>query len=351
MLEETGHRATRKRRRRVLRRKSSRRWKGFLFALAATLAVGCAAVAWLPSLDGHRAVRTVAEPVVPAVPGIPSSSGRGPAAAPAFDGGALRERLSEIAASHEGTYGIVVHDPESGESVSLRADQTFYAASIGKLPTLMALYRSADRGEVELDDGISILPRDVQGYGSGVLHTFPPYSTLSLEECADYLVKQSDNTAWVMLDRRLGKGKIQSELEVIGARDTDYALRTTTPNDVLLMLKSIADPAFTSEAFSEEMLTAMTDTAYEDRLPASLPPDVRVAHKIGSYGDSFGDAGIVYYGDARGIERHYYVVVLAEGTTEEEARAAIREVSLAAYESLAEPRRSARRRRSDVVVG
>lgn len=301
-----------------------------------SLAVLCAVVAWYPSPDGPVAVRTVVEPVVPASPVIPSG-----APGPSFDTGALRAELSEIAAGHTGVYGIVVYDPESGESVSLRADETFYAASIGKLPALIALYRSADRGEVDLGDGISILPRDVQGYGSGVLHTFPLYSTLSLKECANYLVKQSDNTAWVMLDRRLGERKIQSELEAVGARDTDYALRTTTPNDVLRMLKSIADPAFTSEAFSAEMLSAMTDTAYEDRIPASLPRDVRVAHKIGSYGDSFGDAGIVYYKDARGVERQYYIVVLAEGTTEDEARDAIQEVSLAAYEALAGPRRSA----------
>jgi beta-lactamase class A len=280
-------------------------------------------------------LRAVVEPVLAGPPPKPAT------ARSSFDARALSARLSEITASHAGVYGVVVHDPESGESVSLRADETFYAASIGKLPTLIALYRSADRDELNLGDEISILPGDVQSYGSGVLHTYPLYSTLSLRECAGYLVKQSDNTAWVMLDRRLGQRNIQAELDALGAHDTDYALHTTTPNDVLRMLKSIADPAFTSEAFSAEMLSAMTDTAYEDRIPASLPRDVRVAHKIGSYGDSFGDAGIVFFKDARGTERHYYVVVLAEDTTEADAREAIQEISRAAYEALARPRRPA----------
>lgn len=344
VLEETGHRATKKRRRRLLQRKTSRRQKGFLFALATSLAVLCAVAAWYPPLDDPVAVRTVVEPVVAASPSVPAEAqedGRDPAPEPSFDAAALRDRLSEIAAGHAGVYGIVVHDPESGESVSLRADETFYAASIGKLPTLIALYRSADRGEVDLGDSISILPQDVKSYGSGVLHTFPLYSTISLKECAEYLVKQSDNTAWVMLDRRLGEEKVQSELDAVDARGTDYALHTTTPSDVLRMLESIADPNFTSKSHSKDMVSTMTDTAYEDRIPASLPRDVRVAHKIGSYGDSFGDAGIVYYEDVRGVERHYYVVVLAEGTTEGEARDAIQEVSLAAYEALAVPRRSA----------
>ena len=40
------------------------------------------------------------------------------------------------------------------------------AASIGKLPPFVALYRGAARGELDLEEEISILPKDVQDYGS-----------------------------------------------------------------------------------------------------------------------------------------------------------------------------------------
>jgi len=190
---------------------------------------------------------------------------------------------------------------------------------------------------VDLDERVHILPRDVRAEGSGVLHTFPLYSEMTLRRCAYYLVNESDNTAWKMLERRLEAARIQAELESVGARSTDYTARTTTPNDVLLLLEGISDPAHTSGTLSEEMLAAMTGTAYEDRIPAPLPPDVRVAHKVGSYGDSFGDAGIVFFEDRAGRERRYYLVIMAEGVTEAEARAAIQEVSLAAYEALATP--------------
>lgn len=100
------------------------------------------------------------------------------------------------------------------------------------------------------------------------------------------------------------------------------------------MLRAIADPRYTSEAHSEEMLDHMTETAYENRIPALLPPNVRVAHKIGSYGDSFGDAGVVFYKDRSGRARRYYLVVLADGTTEQEARDTMREISSSTYEAL-----------------
>ncbi len=246
-----------------------------------------------------------------------------------------------IAGTHGGKYGVVVFDPSSGASASVAANESFGAASIGKLPALITLYKAAARGELDLDEEISILPSDVQGYGSGILHTYPVGTRISLRECAYLLVNESDNTAWVMLERYLGKPEIQSQLVRLEARDTDYAGRTTTPNDVLLMLQSIADPSFTSDKLSGEMLGAMTDTYLEDRIPAGLPPDVRVAHKTGSYssygafGGSFGDAGIVFY-EAGDEQRRYFIVILSDGAQEADARAAMQEMSRAAHESLSE---------------
>ena len=251
---------------------------------------------------------------------------------------ALRDRLGEVAGDYPGRYGVVVLDPDSRRGVSLSGDAVFTAASIGKLPALITLYRAADRGDLSLDDEISILPEDIQNYGTGDLRSRAPGTKITLRECAYYLMNKSDNTAWVMLDRYLGKEKVQAELASLGTTNTNYYAITTTPEDVLLMLEKIRDPAFTSEGLSKEMLSAMTDTDFEDRIPASLPPGTRVAHKIGSYEDSFGDAGVVFYKDRTGAERHYFIVVLSSGTAEGSARAAMQEMSLAAYEALAVPR-------------
>ena len=264
-----------------------------------------------------------------------------PPAEPVVDLAALRGDLEGAAGRHAGRYGVVAFDPGSRGGVSLGGDEAFTAASVGKLPTLIALYRAAARGELELDEKISLLPGDYQSYGTGVLHNRAPGTEITLRECAYYLVNKSDNTAWKMLDRRLGVGGVQAEMEAIGATNTDYAAGVTTPEDVLLMLQKISDPSFTDGKLSEEMIRAMTRTAFEDRLPAPLPPDVRVAHKIGSYGDSFGDAGVVFYKDRDGVERRYFIVVLSGGTAEGTARAAMQEMSRAAYEALAAPRRGA----------
>jgi len=249
----------------------------------------------------------------------------------------LDEQLKQIADSHQGTYEAIVFDPASEKTVEVNSKHRFIAASLAKLPVLLTLYKSAARGQVSLDEKISILPSDVQNYGTGVLNGYPVGSTMTLRKCASYLIKESDNTAWVMLERRLGTADIEAELEDLGADNTDYEALLTTPEDVLLMLRAIADPSYTTQELSAEMLSLMTNTAYEDRLPASLPKDTRVAHKIGSYNSTFSDAGIVFDKRPDGRKDNYFIVVVGRHTTEDEARDAIRQMSISTYESLVDP--------------
>ncbi|MDP8949343.1 MAG: class A beta-lactamase-related serine hydrolase [Actinomycetota bacterium] len=250
----------------------------------------------------------------------------------------LQTRLEQVVAEYPGTYGVAVYDPSSGKTVALNADRRFLAASLNKLPVLFTLYSAAARGEVNLEDEISILPSDVQDYGTGVLYKYPAGYTMTLRECAQFMIKESDNTAWVMLNRYLGRRYIEAELYRIRATSTAYWIpNTTTPNDVLLMLKTIADPSYTTPELSAEMLDIMTDTAFEDRLPQPLPEGAHVAHKIGSYRDTFSDAGVVFPEGSRGTEDAYFIVVMAGDITEWTARSAIQDMSLAAYELLGEP--------------
>ena len=247
----------------------------------------------------------------------------------------LRAELERVAQQYPASYGVVVSDPSSGETVEINPDQQFLAASLTKLPTLLTLYRAAARGEVDLDAQITMGASDVQAYGTGVLYLEPVGTTMTLRECAELMIKESDNTAWVMLHRYMGRSIIEAELYEMGARSTEYWIpNTTTPHDVHVMLQKVADPSYTSPELSAEMLDFMTDTSFEDRLPQPLPEDARVAHKIGSYGDTFSDAGLVFPEGSQDTRDAYYIVVITGDTDEWTARSAIQDMSLTTYESL-----------------
>ena len=251
---------------------------------------------------------------------------------------ALRKELQRIAQTYPANYGVVVFDPSSGETIAMGADQQFDAASLGKLPTLMALYKAAANGEVNLKDEISMQASDVQAYGTGVLYTYPIGYTMTLRECAEHLITQSDNTAWKMLDRYLGTDYIRAELYRAGATSTAYWIpNITTPNDVLLMLEKISDPSYTTPYLSDEMLGLMQNTEFEDRLPQPLPEGTRVSHKIGYFGSTFADAGIVFPKGAVHTKEAYFIVVMASETGWGTSREATQEMSLATYRTLSEP--------------
>jgi beta-lactamase class A len=247
----------------------------------------------------------------------------------------LRSKLPGISRSHAGTHGVVVFDPYSGETVSLNADRRFVAASFSKLYALLTLYRAASRGELSLDDEITMRYSDVWAYGTGVLYKYPVGYTMTLRECAKFMIKESDNTAELMLNRYLEEERIEAELHRIGADSTRYwhPINTTTPNDILLVLKKIADPSYTRPQLSAEMLKLMTNTTFEDRLPQPLLDETRVAHKIGSYESTFSDAGIVFPEESGGKGQEYYIVVFCEGAAQEEAKEAIQDISLATYQA------------------
>ena len=232
---------------------------------------------------------------------------------------------------------MLVFDPYSGKTVSLNADRRFVAASLSKLYALLTLYRAVSQGEMSLDDEITMRPSDIWAYGTGVLSKnpgkYPAGYTMTLRECAEFMIKESDNTAELMLNRYLEEERIEAELHRIGADSTRYwnPINTTTPHDILLVLKKIADPSYTSPRLSADMLELMTNTSFEDRLPQPLPEETRVAHKIGSYESTFSDAGIVFPGKSSGTGREYFIVVFSEGTSEGEARGAIQDISLETY--------------------
>jgi beta-lactamase class A len=302
-----------------------------VFLLFLALLLGLLGLTYLLPPPDEEPVSRVDLPAVSSQPAPPELS-------PQARTRTLRTRLEQVTAEYPGTYGIVVYDPSSEKTVALNADKRFLAASLTKLPVLLTLYSAAARGEVNLEDEISMLSSDVQAYGTGVLYTYPVGHTMTLRECAEFMIKESDNTAWVMLNRYLGRENIEAELYEIGARSTEYWIpNTTTPNDVLIMLQTIADPSYTTPELSAEMLDLMTDTSFEDRLPQPLPEETRVAHKIGSYGDTFSDAGVVFPSGSHHTENAYFIVVIAEDTTESTARSAMQDMSLTTYRLLGEP--------------
>src|SRR5437667_9837438 len=86
----------------------------------------------------------------------------------------LDEELERLTAESKArASAVAVHDLESGLRFSLRGDRWFHAASTIKVAVLLALFRAADEGRLQLNDSLHVRNRFFSAAGGTVFHVSP----------------------------------------------------------------------------------------------------------------------------------------------------------------------------------
>ena len=119
----------------------------------------------------------------------------------------LQAQLERLAAAHRGVVGVTVIHLESGRRVSVRGSEPFPMASTFKVPVAVQLLSRADRGELKLDQMVSIEQHDLHP-GSGTLSDLftNPGVQLSVRNLMELMLRISDNSAADILLRIAGGG-------------------------------------------------------------------------------------------------------------------------------------------------
>jgi beta-lactamase class A len=114
------------------------------------------------------------------------------------------ERIGELSG---GVMGFSAIHLESGREVHLNPDDAFPMASTYKVPIAVRLFQRVDRGELSLDDMITLEPHDYSP-GSGTLSDLfiQPGVALSLRNLTELMMLISDNTATDLVLEAAGGG-------------------------------------------------------------------------------------------------------------------------------------------------
>ncbi len=78
---------------------------------------------------------------------------------------------------------------------------------------------------------------------------------------------------------------------------------------MLLIMKAIALKQMVTEAACDEMIKILTDQKFKSKIPALLPPTVKVAHKTDSIIAFDHDTAIVY----KALDHPYILIILTKG--------------------------------------
>jgi beta-lactamase class A len=139
----------------------------------------------------------------------------------------LERRLRTLAAGVAAEWGIYVRFLDNGDEIAINADAEMDTMSLIKLPILVALMRRVDRGDVSLDQTITLID-DQRRLGTGVLRLFASGATFSLRDAAWMMEVVSDNTATdICLEAAGGVDVVNAmmgELGIEGIRMTGTAL-------------------------------------------------------------------------------------------------------------------------------
>jgi len=240
---------------------------------------------------------------------------------------AITDDFKLMTKSLSGVYGIYVVDLTSGVSFGVYENEVFEAASLIKLPVMAMMYQMAEKGELDLEKKYTLKLEDKLG-GSGSLYGKPVGYEITYRNLLKLMGQQSDNTAFNVGRKMLGDSSIDNFAGKLGMVKTKIGTNETTPSDVGIFFKELWDGNVLKPANKNELLTNLTDTWYENWLPAGTPDTVRVAHKFGKEVHVVNDAGIVFTRDP------YVIVILSKGAVEIQADEAIPTISKMVYNHL-----------------
>lgn len=200
----------------------------------------------------------------------------------------VQKALKDFTAAQGGVWDLYYESLSTGAYAEAQsghsAEPRSVAASVIKLFVMGAVYDSDARGKLDAD---------------------------ALHDDLKRMIALSDNDACNRLVRTLGGGDAASGLAAVnrfaaavgctGTQMNRLMLQNNgtenyvTARDCALLLKQIYTGSCVSEEASADMLELLKAQTVNDRLPASLPQGVTVAHKTGNLSNlSCGDVGIIF---------------------------------------------------------
>jgi beta-lactamase class A len=243
-------------------------------------------------------------------------------------------RLQEIVSGVRGAMGLTVIALTSGERFDIHENFLFPQGSAIKIPILMEVYKQAAEGQFSLTDPLPVRKHHQVG-GSGVLKELGDgTSQLSIRDLAVLMILVSDNTATNMLIDLVGMKNINQTMAALGLSQTkvqrrmmDTAARgrgdenLSTPAEAAKIMETLYRGEFLDRASCDDML-AILRKPKRGGIRAGLPAEVPVAFKPGGIPGVSTEWAIVYL-----KERPYVVVVMENYELEDEATAAMKEIS------------------------
>jgi len=211
---------------------------------------------------------------------------------------------------------VYVWDYDTQNYVDINASKIYATASIIKIPVLIDVFKSIEAGQFSLNDKMA-LTEYYRTEGSGSLQFKAAESQYTIDELANRMITESDNSATNMLMSKVGSmTDVNSSIRSWGLKNTKVntwlpdlgGTNYTTARDMADMLYNIDEnDKFLTDESRARILNYMGHVHNNRLIHAGLGAGAVFLHKTGDIGTMLGDAGIVIAPSGK----KYIVVILA----------------------------------------
>ncbi len=231
----------------------------------------------------------------------------------------LKRKVSQV----KNTYGIeeisvYLRDLNNGPWLGVNEDQKFLPASLLKIPIAMSLMKYAEDNIGYLDTKVTVTEEDLElnqimNIKTGSL--LEANKEYTLMEVMESLIKESDNSAILILDRYIPSEYLYNVFSVTGVPteilEDDSGIKV---REYASFFRVLFNASYLSRSMSEKLLILLAQTSYKNGIVAGLPKDeIEVAHKFGERKigklTQLHDCGIVYY-----PENPYLLCIMTRGS-------------------------------------
>jgi beta-lactamase class A len=281
---------------------------------------------------------TLPNDVAPAIQSLtpPQASSEAPAGPPDPRMPALAAQIDALLDERSEAYGVTVEWVPTHQRATRDAEREFESASVYKIAVAYEVLHQADRGQLGLDDQITITDDDaVEVEPDGGL---APDDQVSVRDALQAMMGVSSNSAAHALMRLVGRAEINASLQALGLQatrvpdvdDTDGSA-VTTASDMADLLDLLADDRLLTPESRASLRALLAMPKDLDPLLACLPDGTEILSKPGNHERASNIAGLISTPNGPLI-----VSVFDEDVDPGDARATIEAITQAAWDVFAE---------------
>jgi beta-lactamase class A len=238
--------------------------------------------------------------------------------------------ISLLFQNAKGDFAVYFEELNSGAFFGINETEEFVPLSLLKVPTMIATLKEVELGKVPINQKVVLNAEDIDEKSGNLWMKGAGY-TIPIKDLLTVLIRDSDNTAVLTLDRRIISDEVFIESRIgMGLPAPTEIDAKITPIDYANMLRDLYYSNYLRRPFSELALSIMLNTDFNSQIPAGVPEGVKISHKVGFFIQEgyFHDCGIVYLPG-----NPYIICMMSKNTDIDEANRVMRQTSKIVYDA------------------